>query len=1264
MPELQTLLTRLEQLPQTERQILLAFAVVYEPYGQTSMKDLLTRLLWEDEQGKSLSKIIDKTWRVKMLKLELLVNEQNKLICHAALVEVLTRQAVKTGQYEAIRAAHRGLNNTYKSPFYQPNNLEKIQALRDALYQGDDTQVIELILNDSQNKSYSSAGLQGQLVQFCCTPFDDDWFASLTENIQYMVLSYLVQNGVFNKSSIWPDYLLKNSQQKNFTAVGFNHLTAELLLVRGELQAAHTLLLPAASWQDERLLSWYHFLVGDFAACVVHGDTALKMKRKLTRKRNESLSGLSGWFYILALYKTNSSDLEKTISLFQRNEINGVWEAGYPLLGSLMAQLNGGQNLMATHVPDHLVQAPELMLLLCLCWQWLEEKVPYELLASLAMATQYADQANFTWVAAESADLLRRYDFHDNEALQDIQTRLLDQDDIPWVPLFNFIQPVPKWQLALEALQSFGRGAESVVETTKKGNKARLAWWLESHYGQHSLTPKEQKLTAKGGWSKGRPVSLKRLHKEQESFDYLTAADKQICNQIRSNHNYGYYGGTDYYLDDEKALFAAIGHPYIYRESDPSTPIEIMHAEPQLKVEQNGQQLHIHLHPAMPEGSKLVVEEQGPHCLTLIRFNEQHQKIATILGDDGLTVPTEAKELVLQSISAVAPYLAIQSDIGGENQLLRQVEADHHLHIQIQPQSNGLRFACYVRPLGNSGPFLHPSEGGENLLGEVEGERVQTQRDKCAEQTIYKVLLKQCPTLQDSESEPYIWLLDEAMALEALSEIQQMPEPPTLSWPQGGRLQLSTPREIEQMKVSVRSEKDWFALDGEITLDEGKVLSLQKLLELLQSTPGRFVRLEDDQYLTLTQQLRQRLQAMQGLAQKQGIHPLAAGILDEVTDGMQRQGDEIWQAQTAKLQAAYALKPKLPTTLQAQLREYQLEGFQWLARLAHWGAGACLADDMGLGKTLQSLALILTRAAQGPTLILAPTSVCTNWVKEAARFAPTLNVHLFGTGDRQQLMDRLGPFDLLICSYGLLQTEVDKLGQVSWQTLVADEAQALKNINTRYEAMLGIRVEPPVPTATARSISESRGPFARSRLIDVGTGQGVRIGNPVINEHGLVGRVVGTSPRVSRVLLVTDVSSRIPVLIDRTDARAMLSGDGSGNPRLEYARGTDSVEVGDRVLTSGDGGGIPRGVPIGIVARGIDGSWRVKLFSDRGAIDFVKVMKFTDFGQLVDPEALNAPPLAALGTAPAPSATEAAAITDEVTRSRTVPAATAPGTGG
>ena len=230
-----------------------------------------------------------------------------------------------------------------------------------------------------------------------------------------------------------------------------------------------------------------------------------------------------------------------------------------------------------------------------------------------------------------------------------------------------------------------------------------------------------------------------------------------------------------------------------------------------------------------------------------------------------------------------------------------------------------------------------------------------------------------------------------------------------------------------------------------------------------------------------------------------------------------------------------------------------------------------------------------------------------------------------------------------------------------------DQAIALKNVNARYEAMLGIRPEPPVAMLTARSITDTRGPFSKARLLDVGSAKGAKVGNPVINEHGLVGRIVGVSPNVSRMLLLTDVASRTPVLVDRTDARALLTGDGSGNPRLEFVRGVGSVQVGDRILSSGDGGGLPRGVPIGVAARGIDGSWRVKLFSDRGAIDYVKVLLFEDFGQLVDPEDLNAPPLAALDTLAEATREQAAAAADSAARReaareapRTDPAPAAP----
>lgn len=201
---------------------------------------------------------------------------------------------------------------------------------------------------------------------------------------------------------------------------------------------------------------------------------------------------------------------------------------------------------------------------------------------------------------------------------------------------------------------------------------------------------------------------------------------------------------------------------------------------------------------------------------------------------------------------------------------------------------------------------------------------------------------------------------------------------------------------------------------------------------------------------------------------------------------------------------------------------------------------------------------------------------------------------------------------------------------------VRDQAAILKAKNTSYEALLRITPDPPLAMVAGRSISEARGPFKNARLLNVGREKGVQIGNPVLSNHGLVGRISGTGNQYSRMILLTDVSSKIPVLIERTDARALLTGDGSGSPRLEFVRGVGSVQVGDRILSSGDGGGFPRGVPVGVVAKGLDGSWRVKLFSDRGPIDYVRVMLFEDFSQLVGPHDLDAPPLSGLAPVPVP----------------------------
>ncbi|MES2035998.1 MAG: rod shape-determining protein MreC, partial [Pseudomonadota bacterium] len=166
-----------------------------------------------------------------------------------------------------------------------------------------------------------------------------------------------------------------------------------------------------------------------------------------------------------------------------------------------------------------------------------------------------------------------------------------------------------------------------------------------------------------------------------------------------------------------------------------------------------------------------------------------------------------------------------------------------------------------------------------------------------------------------------------------------------------------------------------------------------------------------------------------------------------------------------------------------------------------------------------------------------------------------------------------------------------------------------------------------------------------------------------------VGRVVGVTGGASKVLLLTVAASRTPVMLDRINARAILTGDGGPNPKLEYLRGSEPLREGDRVLTSGDGGVIPRGLPVGHAVKGLDGRWRVVLDADSTAIDWVRIMKFRDYAQLVDRKALEQTQLPPVITenpddrivrAPAPASVATPPTTPATTPAAPRPAAATP----
>lgn len=161
-----------------------------------------------------------------------------------------------------------------------------------------------------------------------------------------------------------------------------------------------------------------------------------------------------------------------------------------------------------------------------------------------------------------------------------------------------------------------------------------------------------------------------------------------------------------------------------------------------------------------------------------------------------------------------------------------------------------------------------------------------------------------------------------------------------------------------------------------------------------------------------------------------------------------------------------------------------------------------------------------------------------------------------------------------------------------------------------YESALNVQTQATQDRIGAWTVADPRGPFVHARLIGRGRNAGIADGYPVINLYGLVGRVYETGERSARVLLLTDLNSNIPVMVDRSNSRAILTGDNSEYPRLQYLGRNPDIEAGDRIVSSGDDGVLPRGLPVGVAVPTRDGGWRVELYSDQAPIDFVWVWPY------------------------------------------------------
>ena len=627
--------------------------------------------------------------------------------------------------------------------------------------------------------------------------------------------------------------------------------------------------------------------------------------------------------------------------------------------------------------------------------------------------------------------------------------------ELRFLQLLRLKQP---WEYAVDKLHRVVADQNMLARKARSKLSIERVIWLLNPIDM-TIDVAVQKQLKNGNWSSGRVLSWNQLKTADTKIGCLTDQDLAAMKGLRFRSRWFYEpSGCSWNL--RKTLHALIGHPLVFHVHSRYINLELVKGELELQVEKvaNGYHLSLAKHSKEP---CVFLEQETSTRYRVIDFSDDYVAISQIVSEQGLTVPFVAKDKVVDIICNAKSNISINSDVGNS---IPEVVGDATCWVHLFPVGDGIKLNIWMRPFGDKGGCYLAAHGQKNVIATITTEKggklkQKALRDFAQEKTSVQSLIDSCTTLAELSGEDthcHEWYLDSIpTCLEVLLELEEYKKERALNieWPKGQTLKLKQKVSYKNLSVSVRENRDWFAYDGEIKLDQGLAVDMKKLLDLFDSEYdyGRFIKLADGEFLALTENLKKHLAELKTISEDNKVYRLSTGILRELADNaVQINGDNSWYEHINKLKSMEKHDPVVPSTLQADLREYQITGFKYLSRLARWGIGACLADDMGVGKTVQAITLLLELAPLGPVLVVAPTSVCFIWLEELAKFAPALNVHVLNkVAERQTLVGSLDKMDVLICSYGLLHQNENIMLAKEWQVVILDEAQAIKNYETK-----------------------------------------------------------------------------------------------------------------------------------------------------------------------------------------------------------------------
>lgn len=612
------------------------------------------------------------------------------------------------------------------------------------------------------------------------------------------------------------------------------------------------------------------------------------------------------------------------------------------------------------------------------------------------------------------------------------------------LPPFKKVLP---WERTLNLLIHPTEG-KAQVEADKSH---RIIYLVDSIFG---ITPKLQTMGKKGMWSKGRKITLSTFY---AGMPEMNAFDREIAQSIAVRKDYGYYARNSitYFLSGAEVLKKFIGYPDLYNSSHESVAMEVVLEQPHLTIQKEKSGFVVESNITEPANRDLLsCEMESQSRIKVIEMTAKQKNVLSVLARVS-HYPLEAQPKLEQLLQAISADITIHSDLVASDAAITQVDSDSTIVVQLLPVGDEFKVSIYVKPFTQFPPYCVPGKGTKTVMGQGEQASMQAVRNLALEQ----INLESVQALLnrfDFEEEETLLLPSPAACLEFLDAVRSI-ESTRIEWPEGVKLKLAGTASASNFTLSMKGKGSWFEMVGELKYNNDQTLSLNELLEQFTANGNqRFIPLGDNEYLALSEQLRKMLRSIQSIASKGKkerlqVSEFVAPLLRSFeVDGLHLETDASYKKLVKKIDKADKMRFELPTLLQASLREYQEEGFRWMAKLNEWGAGACLADDMGLGKTVQTIAMLCHQAPQGAALVVAPASVVSNWRAELTRFAPALKVTMLNEAtNRAELISEAADYEVVITTYGLLHTEAEKLAARPWKTIVLDEAHSIKNRETK-----------------------------------------------------------------------------------------------------------------------------------------------------------------------------------------------------------------------